>query len=85
MENDICQGCQHRGHRTRCAVQDCPVHACWFVRDQLAQTDSLTALDMEILTAISDMVMEGNEPSDFELSFPLVRRIWDIMQDKKEV
>ena len=31
-----------------------------------------------------EMILDGNEPSDFMLSFPLVRKAWDVIQTGKK-
>jgi len=36
-----------------------------------------------ILEAI-EQVLDGQEPSDFMLSFPIVRRVWDVIQTGKK-
>jgi hypothetical protein len=37
-----------------------------------------------ILIAIEN-VLDGNEPSDFEMSFDIVRRVWDLKEINRKI
>lgn len=44
-------------------------------------TNEIVMQDM-ILSAIQNAV-DGVEPSDFELSYPIVRDVWDLVEENK--
>jgi len=45
--------------------------------DRLKDTERL-ACEYEMILDAIESAAGGNEPSDFELSYPVVRRIWDL-------
>ena len=40
-------------------------------------------IESEMIINAIGMALDGEEPSDFELSFPIIRKVWGIYNDKK--
>ena len=49
----------------------------------LRQLENEYILLGSLLEAI-EQILDGHEPSDFMLSFPLVRKAWDVIQTGKK-
>ena len=51
--------------------------------DIIRQLKSELCLQYTILSAIKE-ALDGDEPSDFMLSFPVVRQVWDLVYELKK-
>ncbi len=53
------------------------------LRDRITELENYSVLQGTILGGIK-IILDGEEPSDFELSFPEVRQVQDLYDLKKE-
>ena len=77
----VCERCTANGNIDKClSNQDqCVIKDSWFFKEISSYIESQLALQDMLLSAIED-TLAGKEPSDFELSFGIVRHVYDLVQ-----
>ncbi len=77
MTNDQCKNCLCRGDIDECLKTECSLHDSWMVRELRRVYENENVLLNSILDSCV-RAADGENVGDFELSFPLVRRIYDL-------
>ena len=74
---DPCKHCTVRGNLSKCLETKCNYHDLWMVKEIKRIKDNDIVMQGMLLDAIEN-VIDGGEASDFELSFPIVRKLTDL-------
>ena len=79
---DQCKNCTVRGSLAKCLKTDCSYHELWMVKEIKRVYANEAAIAHALLEAIQGL-LDGEGASDFMLSFPIVRRVWEEMEGQK--
>ena len=80
--SDQCQHCTVRGNMGKCLTTKCNIHGSWFVKEIKRVYNNDIVLMGSLLDHI-EALLDGKEVSDFALSFPIVRRVSELIEPKK--
>lgn len=80
---DQCKHCSVRGDLTKCFDTKCSYHALWMVREIKRLYTNEIVLANSMLEWIED-ILDDKEVSEFAMSFPIVRQVWELKQNEKE-
>lgn len=76
---DQCKHCLCRGKLERCLETECNQHESWMVKEIKRRYDNEIILQEMLLDAI-EKIADGGEVSDFEMSFPLIRKVSEVCE-----
>jgi hypothetical protein len=80
---DQCEHCQVRGDLEKCLATNCSYHEVWMVQELKRVTKNEIITLQSIIDWIIDII-DGEEVSDFGLSFPIVRRVYERLHEVEE-
>ncbi|MFH1952548.1 MAG: hypothetical protein ABIL06_13125 [Pseudomonadota bacterium] len=75
--SDQCKPCTARGKLEVCLKTECSYHDLWMVKALKTTLENEIVMQGSVLESV-EAILNGEEVSDFELSFPVVRRVMDI-------
>lgn len=78
---DQCKPCMLKGNLEKCLETDCNYHSLWMVKEVRRLLENEAVLANTMLESISS-ILDGKQVNDFELSFPIVRKVWDAVNDE---
>lgn len=70
---DQCKNCKYKGNVDECLDAECTYHELWLIKHLQKQIS-----EYEYIVQAIETIMNGAEVCEFELSFPLVRRVWEL-------
>ena len=81
MAIDECENCTIRGDYLKCSNTYCTKHNTWYVKELKRLYENAITEQGMILETIG-YILEGNKPTDFQLSYPTIRQIYELVSQK---
>ena len=82
--SDQCKHCTIRGDYEKCIKTKCHHHENWIAkkRQEIINDWENEAIMANMILGAIEVALDGREPSDFEMSFPIVRQVYESINRK---